>query len=90
MERHRPTDGEEVMKCMSRQMRKQQERNAQAEAVAIIMTCFCYVLYKRYHYKISTLQSIVNEVGAMIVNADKDIDWALGLKFWRERVGLKM
>lgn len=75
------------MKCLSRQRRKEQ---VQTEAVAILMTCFCYVLHKRYHYKISTLQSIIDEVGAMILNADKNTDWAKGLQFWRDKVGLKI
>lgn len=78
------------MKCISRQAQKQQELRHVTEAINIVMTCFCYVLYKRYHYKISTLQQIVNEVGKLIVTADKEVDWSQGLRFWRDSMGLKM
>lgn len=78
------------MRCISRQAQRQREVERGAEAVSIIMTCFCYVLHKRYHYKISTLQQVVNEVGKMITTADKDVDWAQALRFWRDRVGLKL
>lgn len=78
------------MKAVSRYTRRKQEVKKTSEVVAIVLTCFCYVLYRRYNWTTETLQSIIDEVGNMIIEADRNVDWSVGLKFWRDRMGLKM
>lgn len=78
------------MKYISRQVQRQKEKEQTSKVIAIILTCFCYVLHKRYRWTTKTLQSLVNEVGDMIIKADKNIDWSKGLQFWRDRMGLKI
>lgn len=84
----------QALQAIRQQQKEAEEYNQKrnAKVLKIVVILICWVLRKRYHYTVKTLQSIINEVYAIIQEADKKtgIDWTKGVEFWADYMGLNI
>lgn len=86
-----PISAKQRKKLEEQEKQKTLQRNS--EVLKVVLTLFCYVLHKRYHWTTKTLQSIIDETYTLIYEARETSngkDWTVGVDFWAKRMGLKL
>lgn len=86
-------DSSQAYQRYQSRQQKQIEDERRGEVLGTVLTLVCYQLYTEYDWDVQMLQDLIDNVYKKVLEASKAIynkDWVLGVKFWKDRMGLKI